>query len=153
MRSGPRSPHGTRARYAYRPDPCRCADCCVAATDYHRRFRGHSASPCGTSAQYLAGCRCEPCRAARAAYKRRWTAQRQRSKARTGIGLRLPFDPLASRLGDLPVLEVARRVDVDSRQVYRWRKAGLTVDQADRLAVLAGFHPAEIWQQWGASGS
>lgn len=31
--------HGTRARYVYRPAPCRCDACRDAHADYMRRFR------------------------------------------------------------------------------------------------------------------
>lgn len=31
--------HGTRNRYQYRAEPCRCPDCRAAHAAYHRRYR------------------------------------------------------------------------------------------------------------------
>jgi hypothetical protein len=28
------------------------------------------------------------------------------------------------------------------------RRGGLSLDQADRYAIRAGWHPAEVWPQW-----
>ena len=42
----------------------------------------------------------------------------------------------------------ARRTGCHYRQVYRWLAYGLTVDQADRLAVALGLHPSEVWPNW-----
>lgn len=43
------------------------------------------------------------------------------------------------------MLDSARLFRVHPRQLYRWREKGLTVDQADELAVLVGVHPSEVW--------
>jgi hypothetical protein len=43
---------------------------------------------------------------------------------------------------------LARVLGVDRRYVYRFRQSGLHADQADELAVRAGFHPAELWPTW-----
>lgn len=59
---------------------------------------------------------------------------------------RLPFGPLEEALGphhDPATIAATLRVNV--RQVHRWRHYGLTDVQADRLAVTAGLHPAEVW--------
>lgn len=42
---------------------------------------------------------------------------------------------------------VAELLGVDRRQVYRWRQIGVTVDQADVLAVRAHRHPFEVWPE------
>lgn len=45
--------------------------------------------------------------------------------------------------------QVAERLGVAERQVYRYRHTGLTTEAADRLAVRLGRHPAELWPtQW-----
>jgi len=33
----------------------------------------------------------------------------------------------------------------------RYREKGLTDELADRLAVRAGYHPAEVWPEWAAA--
>lgn len=55
---------------------------------------------------------------------------------------RLPFSPLDV---GLDVSAIALRLGVDRRQVYRWRESGVTVTQADELAVRLGCHPTELW--------
>ncbi|HEU5151117.1 MAG TPA: hypothetical protein VFU19_11500 [Iamia sp.] len=34
---------------------------------------------------------------------------------------------------------------MNRRNVHRWRHEGLTVAQADHLAILLGHHPSAIW--------
>ena len=65
-----------------------------------------------------------------------------------GYSLRLPMSELESRLGDASAAELATVLHVSSRTVFRYRKHGLNVIQADRAAVAAGYHPAEVWQNW-----
>lgn len=36
------------------------------------------------------------------------------------------------------------------RRLARWRARGLTVWQADRVAVVLGCHPCEMWPSWWA---
>jgi hypothetical protein len=43
---------------------------------------------------------------------------------------------------------LSRLLGIDTAQLHRWRRHGLTDDQADQLAVRAGFHPAEVWGEW-----
>lgn len=38
--------------------------------------------------------------------------------------------------------------DAARKRVGRWHTLGLTVTEADRLAVALGRHPAEIWPEW-----
>lgn len=56
-----------------------------------------------------------------------------------------PAHHLADRLAlKYPHLnETARRT-----RVYRWRRNGLTVREADELATLLGQHPSAIWPEW-----
>jgi hypothetical protein len=44
----------------------------------------------------------------------------------------------------------AEVLDVDRQCVYRWLKSGLTVDQADVIAIMFGLHPSLIWLDWFA---
>jgi hypothetical protein len=43
---------------------------------------------------------------------------------------------------------LALRLKVDRQQIFRAKKAGLSLNQADRWAVAAGYHPALIWPEW-----
>jgi hypothetical protein len=55
--------------------------------------------------------------------------------------------------GDRPdgaIANVAVRLGVDRRQVYRWLERGLDDDQADVVAITVGVHPALIWVNWFA---
>jgi hypothetical protein len=81
--------------------------------------------------------------------------------ATTADAARLAFDPLertlAAFLGHIeaatartgPNLKrIAFALGVHPKQLYRWRESGLTWVQADKLAIRAGYHPAEIWSEW-----
>jgi len=59
---------------------------------------------------------------------------------------RLSLEPLVQRYGNVSVL--ARALGIDRAQVAHWRSDGLPVDSADRVAVLLGRHPAEVWPEW-----
>lgn len=59
---------------------------------------------------------------------------------------RLSLEPLVQRYGNVSVL--ARALGVDRAQAARWRNDGLPLDSADRVAVLLGKHPAEVWPEW-----
>jgi hypothetical protein len=61
--------------------------------------------------------------------------------------------PLARRLGIDPTArsaarELALRLGIDRRWIYRYRDWGLTLRQADQWAARAGVHPAEVWPIW-----
>ena len=59
---------------------------------------------------------------------------------------RLPLEPLMMAVGMPGASEFARFVDRSRRWVYRAKATGLTIDQADELAVrAAGLHPMCIW--------
>lgn len=37
----------------------------------------------------------------------------------------------------------------DRRNIYRWRKTGLTMSTADKVATYVGCHPVSIWgEEW-----
>ena len=44
--------------------------------------------------------------------------------------------------------ERAALLGIQYRQLCRLRHTGLTADQADDLAVAAGYHPSEVWPEW-----
>lgn len=46
--------------------------------------------------------------------------------------------------------ELARLTGIDGRQWRRWRAIGIPVLSADAVAVLMGYHPAELWTDWFA---
>lgn len=65
-----------------------------------------------------------------------------------GFARPYPFEPL-QRLIAAPTAQVAADLlGVPRRRLYRLRDQGLTVDQADRMAIAAGYHPAEVWPTW-----
>jgi hypothetical protein len=59
---------------------------------------------------------------------------------------RLSLEPLIERYGNVSVL--ARALGINRAQVARWRSDGLPLDAGDRVAVLVGKHPAEVWPEW-----
>ena len=59
---------------------------------------------------------------------------------------RLPLEPLMRELDALGTSELALILGVSRWTVLRMKKNGLTIDQADGLAVrFAGTHPLCIW--------
>lgn len=66
-------------------------------------------------------------------------------------GPRLSVEPLEALVGGCGV-EVARRLSIQRRQLYRWRHRGVTWAQADILASRAGVHPSAVWgDAWWAT--
>lgn len=61
---------------------------------------------------------------------------------------RFPFAPLERWLGAHTVKKTAKLLDVDPRQIYRWRSGGVREDVADRLAIGLGLHPGDLWPEW-----
>ncbi len=59
-----------------------------------------------------------------------------------------PFADLEHAAGSAGATVLARRLSVHPAQVHRWRRSGLTVDQADELAGRLCRHPAEVWPRW-----
>jgi lambda repressor-like predicted transcriptional regulator len=43
---------------------------------------------------------------------------------------------------------LGRRAGLSGSTIAQARSRGLTVWEADRLACLAGFHPALVWPDW-----
>ena len=46
--------------------------------------------------------------------------------------------------------QLSKAVGVERHVVRRWQRKGLTVWEADRAAVAAGVHPANVWPEWWA---
>lgn len=63
------------------------------------------------------------------------------------------LDPILSALGLThapdPISQLARRLDIDRRWVRRCRTLGLTEMLADTWATQLGYHPLELWPNWG----
>lgn len=83
------------------------------------------------------------------------------------MSLRLPFEPLEAyaeqRFGGRVVASdrdcatwteasalvvLAEVVGVGRTAVWKWRHNGLSVEQADRIAVRLGLHPSCLWPEW-----
>lgn len=63
---------------------------------------------------------------------------------------RIPWEPLRRWVirqhgEDLPQIKIAPIIGVDPGQVIRWKRTGLLIDQADRIAIRFGVHPTAIW--------
>ena len=70
---------------------------------------------------------------------------------------RVPLQPLLDWVHanvtrePVPVIQAAKILGIDNSQVYRWRRRGVRLDIADRLAIRLGVHPAAIWgDHWWA---
>lgn len=61
---------------------------------------------------------------------------------------RFDLQPLAALLGATCDSEIAHATDTCRRTVQRWKHDGMSADQADRAAIRAGYHPANIWPDW-----
>ena len=48
----------------------------------------------------------------------------------------------------MPDTALAMKLGLTREQVASARRRGLSIEQADRWAVLAGFHPGNVWQGW-----
>jgi hypothetical protein len=68
--------HGTAARYKYKPDPCRCAECRAANTAKSKRFRernlGKEPPEHGYNGYVNYRCRCDICVQGNVDRSRRW---------------------------------------------------------------------------------
>ena len=60
---------------------------------------------------------------------------------------RFSLEPLVLRCGG-NVSALSRAVGVQRTQLAHWRRNGVPVDSADRLACALGRHPAEFWPEW-----
>ncbi|MEM7272659.1 MAG: hypothetical protein AAF547_06225 [Actinomycetota bacterium] len=62
---------------------------------------------------------------------------------------RFPLQPLIDHTQPASLTALADQLGVEPRTIYRWRAAGLSIDQADRTAIALDSHPAIIWpEQW-----
>ena len=60
---------------------------------------------------------------------------------------RVSLEPLLRRCGG-NVSELSRAVKIERTQLAKWRRDGVPIDSADRLACAVGCHPAEVWPEW-----
>lgn len=63
---------------------------------------------------------------------------------------RYDFAPLARAVGAHSRSQAAVIFGPSSREVARWRCAGLSADLAEELACRAGLHPLNVWPAWRA---
>lgn len=62
---------------------------------------------------------------------------------------RFALERLEALCGDPPAVVLAARLGVSRKRLDRVRRrGGLTVFEADELAVRAGYHPAAVWPDW-----
>lgn len=66
----------------------------------------------------------------------------------SGCSTRFSLEPLIDRYGGVSAL--ARALGVHRANATRWRRDGITMNTADRIAVRLGWHPVEIWPEWYA---
>jgi hypothetical protein len=62
--------------------------------------------------------------------------------------VRLPFEPVERVLrktSPLTVNQIAEALGTAGKNVLRWRVQGLSIRQADKIAVGLGFHPYQLW--------
>lgn len=81
---------------------------------------------------------------ARGLCKMHWQRDRRTGQPdiRRPVALRLfPLEPLER----LTLAPVAKTLRTNSAELAQARQLGLTIDQADRWALRAGYHPAEVW--------
>lgn len=58
---------------------------------------------------------------------------------------RYEFEPLARAAGGGSARDLAERLGVTSRTIFRWKADGIPDVQADRAAIAIGQHPALLW--------
>jgi hypothetical protein len=56
----------------------------------------------------------------------------------------LPFEPLEAAAREVSP-DLTRALHISSTTLERYRNVGVTVEQADKLAVRIGIHPWWIW--------
>jgi hypothetical protein len=61
---------------------------------------------------------------------------------------RFPIDDLQRIICAETDGDIALATGFCRRTVQRWRRDGLTPIIADRAAIRAGYHPANIWPHW-----
>lgn len=104
-----------------------------------------------TSAYGRGGCRCDDCKAAKAAAR---TPRSQRSVYRYRWPLQPLLDAVGGTAGPVAPLVLARRLGFSSQAGEKAAAEGLSDTQADHWATKAGYHPASVWgwDPWAAAG-
>lgn len=59
-----------------------------------------------------------------------------------------PFEPVESFLDETRATELSAILGVCADSVNKYRKKGMTVDEADRASCAIGMHPSLIWDDW-----
>ncbi len=60
----------------------------------------------------------------------------------------LPMQPLEEFMKANNVLHIARILNTDRANIYRWRKEGIPIYRADQIACKTlGVHPGFIWRK------
>jgi hypothetical protein len=62
----------------------------------------------------------------------------------------LPFAPLEELADCENASALARRLGEPRTTIHRWRRCGVRLFTADRLAIHLGYHPSEVWPEWWA---
>lgn len=66
---------------------------------------------------------------------------------------RWPLGPLVAMTGQKDPGEINRALQRETNELRRAAEFGLTDDQADRWAIRAGYHPAQVWgPEWIDAG-
>lgn len=58
---------------------------------------------------------------------------------------RLPLQPLMDKAGCITARQLGDIVGLTREAVQRLKGTGVPIARADKLAMLCGFHPHEIW--------
>jgi hypothetical protein len=106
--------------------------------------------------RYVEGCRCDLCRDANREYHRNYRHQRKYGKLNvdketkkappTNIqNINLSIQPLLKYINHADDTITGERFGVTRSAVMRWKRNGVSVVTADRLACHIGVHPYIIW--------
>ena len=60
----------------------------------------------------------------------------------------LPIEPLERFVGGETQRQIAANAGINHRSLHLWRKNGISMIMADRVAIRLGVHPGCIWPQW-----
>ena len=106
--------------------------------------------------RYVEGCRCDPCRDANRIYQHNYRQQRKYGKVNVDKDTKktAPTNLYKVRLSIQPLLKfiehendtiTGERFGVERSAVIRWKRDGVSIITADRLACKIGVHPYMIW--------
>ncbi len=58
---------------------------------------------------------------------------------------RVPFGPVLDQAGHASARVIAKKLEVSSKTIQRWKKTGIPIWEAERAAIRLGTHPALLW--------